>query len=65
MVDHLAGVKQHAEKHGVTLTELCALVGVADSTRWRWETGRSSPTGRTLDKLLAYNKKPWRRGIAS
>ncbi len=67
MADHLKGVKKHAEEHGVTLAELCALVvpPVADSTRWRWETGRSTTQGRTRGGLLAYDKESWQRGIAS
>lgn len=44
--------RQRREQMGLSVAELGGLVGVAESTLWRWEAGEREP--RTTDQLKQY-----------
>lgn len=44
--------KKRRQQMGLSVAELGGLVGVAESTLWRWEAGEREP--RTTDQLQQY-----------
>lgn len=44
--------KKRRQQMGLSVAELGGLVGVAESTLWRWEAGEREP--RTTDQLRQY-----------
>jgi transcriptional regulator with XRE-family HTH domain len=55
MEQFLSDIRAYARAHGVLPTTIVQRIGVGSGSTWaRWESGKSSPTLKTVDRIRQY-----------